>query len=614
MKFSYINKINVKKLKTYKGKSLFLIIPITFLMTLGILVSSQSANILKASQDVIFGSAEEASKLIKLSSTQATGGEEDVRMKMMFGGDTDYKDSDLDIVSAIANIEAAALTPSVPIDQMVTNDLFDGVSLYFNGVSSLDEDLAVQYTDQDFSYTEGGPVPIIINANRLTREHEDWRGLDEITIDISGMGRGANREAMENQAPFKFEAIPYDKDELIGKEFTMQIGGFDPIQTYETEFTGSGILIRKLTDNQIQGDEYQRREDLSPYWDYDALSEPLEYTFKIVGVLETESNFATYMPATFINELMRDYIQNQLNARTSQAIATEDLNSIFYGMTYDGLELSTSGFGSAGSFRVGPGIMRQAISGDEEEAEEQRSYTIPGLVIETEREEGDTDAFQQRMFGSTGEVIGIFTDPMVYEQAVQSSDTILIKIADVSARAQVVEDLNDAGYAYQDLNDLEVFAELQSSLTSVTTIVTVSFIILTAIIIILTMGKFVSESRKEIGVFRAIGATKGDIKKLFMSQAILYTLIGYIIGVVLGIGLVMALAKPVQLWFDAFIENTVEETFSVVQQTSASVYTQIDWQMFGIYTALLLVIAVIISIIPATRASRVSPVQAIKNE
>jgi putative ABC transport system permease protein len=128
------------------------------------------------------------------------------------------------------------------------------------------------------------------------------------------------------------------------------------------------------------------------------------------------------------------------------------------------------------------------------------------------------------------------------------------------------------------------------------------------------MGKFVSESKKEIGVFRAIGATKRDIKQLFMSQAIMYTLIGYLFGAALGILLVLLIAKPVQLWFDGFIKNTIEETFAVVQNTSAGTFTGIDWQMFGIYTALLIVIAAVVSIIPATRASNVSPVQAISNE
>jgi len=617
MKFSYINKINYKKFKKYKGKSMFLIIPITFLMSLGIVISSQATNIMEASEQTIFGTAAESGRLIELSSRQVTGGGGgDQRVRMMFGGDTEYNDGDLETIESIDNIEAASLTAAVPINQIATDDLFNDVSLQISNLRSIGQELSAQYTDQNFSYQAGEPIPIILNANTFVRNYEDWGGQDEISIEMGSRQRGdpsIDRQDMENQTPFKFKALSYDKDNLIGKEITISFGGLDLIQTYEQEFTGSGILFRKLTDEQIQEEENQRQEDISTNWDYDKISQPITRTFRVVGVLESESNYASYVPADFVNDLMEEYVKNQLDARTETEIAAVDLNSVWYGLTYDGLELQTSGFGGLGSFRVGPGMIRGMVN-NEQEQEDQKSYNIPGLVINTEREEGDTDAFQQRMFGSTGEVIGIYDDPAVYEQAVHSSDTIVIKINDAVNRLQVVEDLNDAGYAYQDLNDQEVFAELQNTLKNVTTIVTISFIILSAIIIILTMGKFVSESTKEIGVFRAIGAKKGDIKQLFMSQAIMYTLIGYIIGALIGIVLVFILAKPVQLWFDAFIENTVEETFAVVQQTSAGIFTHIDWQMFGIYTALLLAIAVVVSIIPATRASRVSPVQAIKNE
>ncbi len=615
MKFSYINRINLKKLKKYKGKSMFLIIPITFLMALGIVISSQAANITEASEQTIFGTAAESGRLIELSSRQTTGGNQnDQRVRMMFGGETEYTDSDLDTIEAIDNVEAASLTVDVPISRIVTEDLFDGVNMQISNVRSIDQAVSAQYTDQDFSYQAGEPIPIILNANTFVKNYEDWNGQDEITIEMGRREPGSqpdDREDMENQMPFKFEALSYDKDELIGKEISIDFGGLDPVNTYEQEFTGTGMLFRKLTDEQIQEAADQRQQDISVYWNYEQLNTPLEYTFKVVGVIESDSNFSSYVPADFVNDVMAQYIQNQLEARTDEELNTDDLNAIWYGMTYDGLELQTNGFSGLGSFRPGPGMMRDMASEDDSG---QDSYTIPGLVIETEREEGDTDAFTQRMFGGTGDVVGVYNDSNVYEEAAHSSDTIVIKINDVTNRQQVVEDFNDAGYAYQDLNDQEVFAELQSTLKNVTTIVTISFIVLSAIIIILTMGKFVSESTKEIGVFRAIGAKKGDIKQLFMSQAIMYTLIGYLIGTIIGIGLVLALAKPVQLWFDAFIDSTVEETFTVVQHTSAGVFTHIDWQMFGMYTGLLLLIAIIISIIPATRASRVSPIQAIKNE
>jgi len=616
MKVGYVNKINFKKLKKYPGKSLFLVLPITILILLGIVMSSQAKNIMAASQQAIFGTAATSGQLIELSSMQVTGGANgDQRVQMVFGGDAEYTDTDRDVISGINNVETAALTVSIPISQAATGDLFAGKSVSLTNLRTLDEAVSSQYTDQDFSYREGQPIPIILNAQTFTRSYEDWKGQTEVTIDVGGFQRGGgppDTEAIENQTPIKFEAIPYDRDNLIGKEITISFGGLDPLQDYEQEFTGSGMLFRKLTDEQIQANEDERKSAIEPYWNYDGLNTPLTYTFKIVGVLENQQSFASYIPEEFASVLMNNYLQKQLDARTDKQLPNDLLNTTFYGMTYDGVELQGNGFGGLGKFiGGGPGGTIAIGSSDQET---QAGYTIPGLVIETERQEGDSDAFQRRMFGSTGDVKGIIANTDVFDESAHSSDTMLIKVNDIANRSQAVKDLNDAGYAYQDLNDQEVFTELQNTMQTSTTVTTAAFVVLTALIVILTMGKFVSESRKEIGIFRAIGATKKDIKQLFIMQAVGYTFVGYIAGVVGGIALVFILAKPIQLWFEAFLKRTVGETFSVVQQTSAGVFTHIDWQMFGLYTLLLFAIALVISIIPATQASRVSPVQAMKNE
>ncbi|MFA6098358.1 MAG: FtsX-like permease family protein [Patescibacteria group bacterium] len=621
MKLSYVNRINFKKLKKYKGKSMFLIIPVTFLMAMGLIVSSQANNIMSASKQTIFGTAAEAGRLIELTSAQVTGGTQSEQgnqsIRFMFGGDTNYTDSDVEKISGIKNVESAALTVPVPISRIETNDLFSGTSVSLNNLQTLNNQISAQYTDQNFSYTAGEPIPIILNANSFIKNYEDWGGQDEITVNIGGTRRGVNPEEIQNQAPFKFEAISYDKNSLIGKEITISFGGLDPLQTYEQEFTGTGVLFRKLTADQKQANETARQSAISQYWDYNAINTPLTYTFKIVGIVESESNRASYIPDAFANQLMNNYIQKQLDARTDTEIPADSLNSTFYGMTYDGLQLQSGGFGGIGGFRVmggGQGGPEISASGSADSSSDKTGYTIPGLVIQTERQEGDTDAFQQRVFGSSATATGVNTDSTVFDQSVHSSDTIVIRINDIGNRSQVVKDLNSAGYAYQDLSNQEVFSQLQNTLHNVTRIVTVAFIILSAVIIVLTMGKFVSESRKEIGVFRALGATKGDIKKLFMSQAIMYTLIGYIGGAVIGLILVLIIAKPVQLWFDSFIINTVKETFAVVQKTNAGAFAHIDWEMFGVYTALLVIIAILVSIVPAIKASRISPVQAIKNE
>ncbi|MEK7631687.1 MAG: FtsX-like permease family protein, partial [Patescibacteria group bacterium] len=279
--------------------------------------------------------------------------------------------------------------------------------------------------------------------------------------------------------------------------------------------------------------------------------------------------------------------------------------------TYDGGEWRGGGGGGwGGGVRTFFGSTR----GGAVSATASASYAIPGLVISTERETGSSDAFARRFTGSTGTVKGVVTDADVFTKAAVSSDTMLVQIDAAENRAAAVKALNAAGYAYQDVNDLEVYATLQNTLSRTVTGVMFGFIIITALVIIFTMGKFVAESRKEIGVFRALGATKANIKQLFLSQAVLYTGVAYVAGAVLGVGMTLGLAKAAQLWFDRFVASTVQQTFTVVQGTGTVSFMSVDWQRFGLLTGLLFVTTLIVAIVPAMRAANVSPVQAMKSE
>ena len=56
------------------------------------------------------------------------------------------------------------------------------------------------------------------------------------------------------------------------------------------------------------------------------------------------------------------------------------------------------------------------------------------------------------------------------------------------------------------------------------------------------------------------------------------------------------------------------KTFNVVNTVGTDVFFGLNWSSIGIYTALLIGISSIISIIISLNASKVSPVEAIKNE
>jgi len=100
----------------------------------------------------------------------------------------------------------------------------------------------------------------------------------------------------------------------------------------------------------------------------------------------------------------------------------------------------------------------------------------------------------------------------------------------------------------------------------------------------------VSERTREIGIRRAIGATKGDILAQFLVETVLICLAGGVIGILLGFGLAIAITRYA-MWKTGFSLASVLIAFG----TSASVGL-----IFGLF--------------PARRAAHLDPVQALRFE
>jgi len=301
-----------------------------------------------------------------------------------------------------------------------------------------------------------------------------------------------------------------------------------------------------------------------------------------------------------------------MESRIADTINTDVLNVEFTGMTYDGDELaySTSGmsgqFGSrmqgqfGGQMMGGPGNAGESFDFESamESVSDVTSYSIPGLVIEV------TD----------NQIVGTLDNANIYAEATKYSTVISVKVDDVAHRTAVIEALNDAGYAYQYVSDLDVFSQLETTLEAVSNYFLVGFIFFTAAFIMFTMSKYVSEGVKEIGIYRAIGMKKGTVVILFLTQSILYVLIGYAIGLGLGFGLNLLVSIPVNTWFKSFLESTVSESFSVVNTVDSSIFLCVNWYSILIYTGILVLITFVVSIFPSRRAAGISPVEAIKSE
>jgi len=611
MKLKDILLINIKKLKTKTKKALFLIIPIFVLITLSVILSSQITNIQAAAANSVFGTIAQKFTLIEVK-TETT----EFNPSQMFNSTSSVEDNrfsalDETTLSTIEGVKSVSLQTTLPVKNAKTTDLFTDKTVSFNSLSTLDTNAAAIYTTSDFTYSEGEAIPIILNASALTYSYEDWGGKTEITMDTSSIMRGQGGAA-QRLSFLKTEAITYDKDSLIGTTFTMSVGGLDTIQDYTMDRSSGTMVIRKLTDEEMDTKVTDRKTAISTYWNYDQVSTPITYTFIVVGIVDDNTANTTYVPENFADTLVKDYIAHEVNSRNGTAIPTTVLNSTFTGVTYDGVEVKTSSSGmigqmvrrfdssssTGGSTNIPPERPTEGGLGFGGEFGS-TGYYIPGLVIQVD---------------SSNNVTGAVSDTNVYTTSTKYGDYLDVIIDNVVNRTAIIEAINDAGYAYQDTDDVAVFDKLQSTLNTVSSIFMISFIVLVSALVAFTMSKFISESIREIGIFRAIGMRKNSVLVMFISQSLLYVLIGYVAGIGLGIALNFVSGYFVSGWFNTFLTETVAKTFNVVNTVDKSIFSGINFTSIGIYTALLIGISSIISIITSLSASKVSPVEAIKNE
>ena len=115
-------------------------------------------------------------------------------------------------------------------------------------------------------------------------------------------------------------------------------------------------------------------------------------------------------------------------------------------------------------------------------------------------------------------------------------------------------------------------------------------VVIGGIVIMNVMLVSVTARRREIGVRRAMGATKVDILRQFMAESVIQCVAGGLVGIALGF--LIALSLRTFTPFPASVQGWVA-VFGVVLSSAVGLF-------FGIY--------------PALRASRLDPVIAMRSE
>jgi putative ABC transport system permease protein len=119
--------------------------------------------------------------------------------------------------------------------------------------------------------------------------------------------------------------------------------------------------------------------------------------------------------------------------------------------------------------------------------------------------------------------------------------------------------------------------------------------------IVNTLVMAILERRREIGIMKAIGASDGDVKKLFFAEAGAMGILGGVAGVALG-------------WAIGRIINFGTNIYLRRESIAPDNFWSVPWWLVALAIAFSFLVSLVSGLYPAGRAAKLDPVQALRYE